>query len=80
MKQKLGELTGNKVDEGSAESIVEKFLSGEESVDFVMNEVRNNLGNCDESIETNNENEEVCEQQVKPLRLIRDIMQAQKKH
>ncbi len=78
MKKKLGELTGDKSDEGSAESIVEKFLSGDESVDFVMSEVRDNLGKCDETTQTNDESEPVCEQQVKPLRLIRDIMQAQK--
>ena len=78
-KGKTRELTGDQLEENTAEKLVDDFINGESNLEFTLSKVKEETENCavdDQS--TAGIEGDVCELQVRPLKLIRDILVAQR--
>ena len=81
IKESLGELVGEGLEEHTAEKIVDDIMHQEENgvgMQFVAEEVRKHAATCDAKDNTGaGIEDDVCENQVRPLKILKNILEAQ---
>lgn len=79
IKGALGELTGSDLDENTAEKIVDDMIQGNFDSELILEEIKSNSKNCDVNDDSGAGVEgDICETQIRPLKIIRKIVQAQR--
>ena len=82
LNDSLGELVGEGLDEHTAEKIVDDVMHQEEDgegMQFLADEVRKHAASCDAKDNTGaGIEDDVCENQVRPLKILKNILEAQK--
>ena len=81
IKDSLGELVGEGLDEHTAEKIVDDIMHQDEDgegMKFIAEEVRKHAASCDAKDDSGaGIEDDVCENQVRPLKILKNILEAQ---